>query len=253
MTDAEIRAELRDLGYNDDLSDGQINTAIAHVIRDLKFDYPLQTYGVFDLVADQQIYDLFSAVPDPPTSKGVLPGGIRALEIVWSPSGTDESSTDIFGIGPFLQGLTLGFGEITSFSFQAPGDFVIWDLNWTAYVERFGALFFEHVDAEPGSPVRLYPVPRETGCKAFVKYLKYRTDDELRNEDESTFLMFVQSECASVLARTYACSAGTTFGGAKDDGKTAEYWRREAERLMTMARERFHAHLYTGFSAADRT
>lgn len=244
---------IREMGYPADpiLTDNEILQAVTNATTDLTFEYPLQTYGAFTTVNNQQVYDLFNPVPNLATQQGVLPGGLRVLDIVWSPVQTGQS-LDVFGIAPFLQGLTIAPGEITTYSFQTPTDFWMWDLNWNSFVKRFGPQGFEHVNNAPGSPIRVYPVPRDTGIFVFVQYTKPRTVEALQNEDQSWFLKFVEAYCCYAIHHKMNMVAGTKIGDLGHDGKSALYWKLEGDRNLAVGWEMFHRRRYDSMSPVQR-
>lgn len=253
LTNADIRNKLRGQGFPDstDLPDASYDEAIGEAERRVQWDYPLETYGLFQTVAQQQVYDLFNPVLDNNTQQGVFANGLRALEMVASP-GSDDASTDLFGITPFLQGMNIIPGEITSFSFNTPTDFWIWDANWAQFVKRFSFQGFEHVESRPGSPVRIFPVPHSC-YRVFTRYTRARTLTEVRDENEQAFFLFCKAEVAKMAARKYRAAAGITVGPYKDDGKTALYWGQEADKLDMQADAFFRDNQFTHTSAVQRT
>jgi hypothetical protein len=253
MTDLEIVAAIRNKGYpsSPSLADAEISEGVAEVLRQLKSRYPLETYGLFTAVGGQQVYDLFSATPDTTVQKGIFPGGLRAIEIVWSPSGL-SSNDSVFGIAPFLQGMTVVPGGFSVYTFSTPNDWWMWDANWSSFVNRFGAQPFEHVNNLPGSPVRLFPVPAG-GENVFVRFQQARSETELRADDDDWFMTLVASECAFTLARKLNAVAGTKIGTLSQDGKSALYWKTEGDRLAKRGWETFSSLHYTTGSAVQRS
>lgn len=252
MTNPQIIASIQNMGYPPTLiSSTEITEGINRALLDLQYQYPLQTYGMFTSVAFQQVYDLFNPVVNTATQQGVLPGGLRVLNLVWSPVSTGQS-LDVFGIAPFLQGLTIAPGEITTYSFQTPTDFWMWDLNWNEFVKRFGPQGFEQVNNAPGSPIRVYPTPKDNGLFMFVEYTMYRTVNNLQNEDEAWFLKFVEAQCCYTLHRKMNNVAGTRIGDLGHDGKSALYWKVEGDRLLAYAWDMFHRRRYSSIGVAER-
>jgi len=253
MDDTSIIAAIRKKGYPSapSLADDEITEAIQEILRQLKPQYPLETYGLFTAVGGQQVYDLFNSVLDASTQQGVFPGGLRAIEIVWSPGGL-ASTQSVFGIAPFLQGMTMLPGGLSVYTFATPNDWWMWDANWASFVNRFGAQPFEHVNNLPGSPVRLFPVPGGSE-KVFVRYQAARTEAQLRADDEDWFLTLVQSECAYTIHRKLNAVAGTRIGTLAQDGKSALYWKTEGDRLAKKGWENFERRHYTTGSAVERS
>lgn len=254
MDDTAVKAAIRLRGYpsDPDLTDAEIEEAIAGTQRLLKIEWPLVTYGSFTAFPNQQVYDVFNpTLTDPTTSQGAFPTGIWALELVWSPTNSGQS-LDVFGIAPFLQGLSIAPGEITTYSFQTPTDFWMWDLNWNAFVKRFGPMHFEHVESRPQSPIRIFPKPISQGMM-FLRFQRYRLATEIDAEDEEMYLTYIESLCCYAVGRKLAMVAGTRMGSLADDGKSAGYWLAEGKRKrdegdLLLARRR-----HDTFSAAERS
>lgn len=253
MTNSDVINSIRAKGYaaDPDLADSEIEEAIAHVQREIKWRYPLVTYGLFNTVAFQQVYDLFNPVSDPTTAQGVFPDGIWVLEMVWSPAGAGQS-LDVFGIAPFLQGLSIAPGEITTYSFQTPTDFWMWDLNWNSFVKRFGMLDFRHVTNKPGSPVELYPLPRDTNA-VFVRYQKYRDATQISTENDSWYLELIEGQVCRTIANKLSMSAGMQQGKVKDDGSRVRYWNAKADRHYADGWAKWDAQNYQVISPVQRS
>jgi hypothetical protein len=253
MDDTAIIGAIRLKGYPSapSLDDTEITEAVQEILRQLKPKYPVETYGLFTAVAGQQVYDLYNAVLDAATQQGVFPGGLRTIEIVWSPSGL-SSNDSVFGIAPFLQGMTLMPGGLSVYTFATPTDWWIWDANWSSFVNRFGSQPFEHVNNLPGAPVRIFPVPGG-GEPVFVRFTRARTEAELRADDDSWFLTLVQSECAYTIHRKLNAVAGTKIGTLSQDGKSALYWKTEGDRLAMKGWKEFETRQYTTGSAVMRS
>jgi hypothetical protein len=197
------------------------------------------------------VYDLFSSTLDVATQQGVLAGGLRAIEITWSPGGYTDGDS-VFGIAPFLQGMTFVPGGVSVYTFATPNDWWIWDANWASFVNRFGSQPFEHTNNDAGSPVRIMPTP-SGGEKVFIRYQKGREEAALRVLNASAFLTLVQSECGFVLHRKLNSVAGTRIGTLAQDGKSALYWKTEADRLAKKAWADFGSRQYTTGSAVQRS
>jgi hypothetical protein len=253
MTDTEVKASVRLKGFPaaNSLTDAEVQEGIDSARRQIKSMYRLLTYGTFTLRANQQVYDLFSATADVPTSKGVFPAGIRVIELIWNPVDV-SGSVSVFGIAPFLQGITLLPGEITTYSFSTPSDWWIWDSNWAEFVRRFGAQPFEHVENRPGAPIRVFPLP-SSDQTAFVRYERYRTDAEMQSEDEDWYLDLIESKCALVVSNKLKAVAGTKIGSMSHDGKSSLYWNLYADRKEKEALTKFEAHRYENIGAAQRS
>lgn len=253
MTDTDVISTIRNKGYalDPDLADTEIEEAIAHVQREIKWRYPVTTYGTFSTVAFQQVYDLFSATVDTTKSQGVFPGGIWVLELVFSPAGAGQS-LDVFGIAPFLQGLSVAPGEITTYSFQTPTDFWMWDLNWNSFVKRFGMLDFRPVTNEPGSPIEIYPLPRDANT-VFVRYQKYRDATQMSSENDSWYLELIEGQCCRTIANKLSMSAGMTQGKVKDDGSRVRYWQAKADRHYADGWSKFKEQGYEVISSVQRS
>lgn len=253
MDDATVIAAIRNRGYPDspDLADAEIEEAIAGVQRHLTLEWPMVTYGLFNAFANQQVYDVFNpTVSDPTTSTGVFPNGVWAIELVWSPVNSGQS-LDVFGIAPFLQGLSIAPGEITTYSFQTPTDFWMWDLNWNAFVKRFGPLFFEHVESRPQSPIRIFPKPVGDGVM-FLRFQRYRLTTEIQTEIPEMYLAYIEAQCCFTVGRKLGQVAGIRMGTIADDGKSAAYWLAEGKRKFAEAEMMLGRHKHDTFVAADR-
>lgn len=253
MDDTTVKTAIRNRGFPDDpdLTDNEIEEAIAGVQRELTLEWPMVTYGQFNAFSNQQIYDVFNpTVFDPTTSTGVFPTGIWAIELVWSPVNSGQS-LDVFGIAPFLQGLSIAPGEITTYSFQTPTDFWMWDQNWNSFVKRFGPMFFEHVENRPQSPIRIFPKPVGDGTM-FLRFQRYRLSTEINTEIPEMYLLLVASKCAYTVGRKLGQVAGIRMGTIADDGKSAAYWLAEGKRLHDEGYAMFDRHKHDTFSAADR-
>ena len=233
MLNAEIIARIRRLGYPTCLQDDDIEGAIEWVLLELKEVYPVMIFGFFNLVACQQVYDLFNPVPDVATSQGVFPGGQRVYEVL-VPSSSLTGDQNIFGIAPYLQGGLLVFPGLPNFgadySFNTPGDWIIWDADWAAVAHRFTPNAFEQTSDLDGAPVRVFPVPQDA-CAAFIRYTRFRTEQELRQENESAFFTLVEARSCDTLANKFYLGAGISFGDLlRDDGRTAAHFEKEAQR-----------------------
>ena len=222
MTNEQIIAELRSTGLPSDLTDAQIEAAITWVLRRIKNEYPLMVVGLFTSVVKQQVYDLFNPVRDETTQQGVFPGGLRVYEITWS-ANNSGTTLDVFGLAPLLQGFSLLPGTIYRNTFYTPGDWVIWDLNWSAFMRRFAPNEFDNLTNALGSPIRIYPVPT-CASPILAKFTFSRTLDQIMNEDEDWFFALVESRCYLGLANIFSLSAGTKVGEIADNGKTVAYW-----------------------------
>lgn len=253
MTDTEVKAKIRLKGYpaSSSLSDNEIQEAIDSARREIKSMYKMQTYGTFTLHPNQQVYDLFNSIAIPTTSQGAFPTGIRVMDLIWNPVDV-SGSLSVFGIAPFLQGITLLPGEITTYSFSTPSDWWIWDSNWAEFVRRFGSRQFEHVENRPGSPIRVYPVPGSEQT-AFIRYERYRTDSEMQTEDEDWYLDLIESGCAYTVSNKLKPVAGTKIGSMAHDGKSALYWEKYGDRKHEQGMAKFEAHRYDNACAAQRS
>lgn len=255
MTNTDIINSIRARGYpaDPDLSDAEITEAITGVQRDLMYEYLETTYGTFTVFSNQQIYDLFNPVQDLTTSQGVFPGGRSLLDLIWSPAGTTQGLS-VFGIAPFLQGMTILPGQITVYSFNTPSDWWMWDANWSSFVDRFGRQPFEHLNQIAGSPIIVYPAPTDTQL-AFAKYTKFRdpTTFQTSTEDESSFLMMTEAQCCFTVARKMKMLAGARIGRIAASDKPALYWQMEGERKWKEGWETFRRHRYETGSPAQRT
>ena len=253
MTNAEIIAAIRNKGYpaSPSLTDAEITEAIAEIFRQVKPKYPVETYGLFTAVACQQVYDLFSGTVNAATQQGVFPGGIRVIEVVWSPGG-NLSGDSVFGIAPFLQGMTIVPGGVPVYTFATPNDWWMWDANWASFINRFGSQPFEHVNNLPGGPLRIFPVP-SGGETVFVRYTRARTEAEMRADNDDYLVTLTQSECAYTIHRKLNAVAGTRIGTLAQDGKSALYWKVEGDRLSKKGWAAFEGCQYTTGSAAQRS
>ena len=253
MNTTDVIAALRQKGYPDDpdLTDEAIAEAQAHVERELKWRYPITTFGTFNTVPYQQRYDLFNSVSNPATSQGVFPGGIWVVEMVYSPLG-EGANLDVFGIAPFMQGLSIAIGEISTYSFQTPTDFAMWDLNWNSFVKRFGMLDFRHSENRPGSPVELYPMPRDTN-PAFVRYQRYRTAAEMEALNDSWYLELIEGQCSRTVANKMSMSAGTAQGKVSDNGLRAKWWDAKADKHYKDGWAKFEAMNHEIIAGAQRS
>lgn len=253
MTDTEAIAKVRLKGYPAaaSLSDAEIQEAIEDTRRQIKSSYRMLTYGTFTLRGSQQVYDIFNATPDPLTSQGVFPTGIRAIELIWNPVDV-SGSVSVFGIAPFLQGMTIFPGEISTYSFTTPSDWWIWDSNWAEFVRRFGSQPFEHVENRPGSPIRVFPPPQSEQT-AFVRYERYRTTSEMQAEDEDWYLDFIEAHSAQTVSNKLKAVAGTKIGPMAHDGKSSAYWEAYANKKEKEALTKFEAHRYENICAAQRS
>ncbi len=255
MTNAEILASIRTRGYpaDPDLADSEVTEAITGVQRDLMYEYPLQTTGMFTVNANQAVYDLFNPVQNLALSQGVFPGGLSLLELIWSPAGTTQGLS-VFGIAPFLQGMTILPGEISVYSFNTPSDWWQWDANWDSFVNRFGAQPFKHLQNIPGSPIQVYPSPTDTQL-AYARYKKYRDPLSFQTsaEDESSFLMLVEAQVCFTLSRKLKMVAGAQLGRVKASDKPALYYQMEGERKYNEGWSAFRRHYYEIGSAVQRS
>lgn len=254
MTNSDIITAIQSRGYpaDPDLTVVEITEAITGVQRDLQYAYPLSTYGTFSVNANQAIYDLFNPVQNLAVSQGVFPGGLSLIELVWSPAGTTQGLS-VFGIAPFLQGMTILPGEVSVYSFQTPSDWFQWDSNWDTFVTRFGAQPFRHLNSQPGSPVMLFPAPTDTQL-AWARYKKYRDPLTFQTsaEDESSFLQLVEAHCCWTVSRKLKMVAGATLGPIKASQFPALYWQMEGDRLYALGMKTFYDHYYEIGSAVTR-
>lgn len=251
MTNGQIIDEVRGLGYPSNLLDSEIEAAVRYVLRDIKYEYPVMVVGFFNLVACQQVYDLFNPVVNTATSQGVFQGGIRAYELVWS-NDLSGDNVNVFGLAPVLQGGSI-VGFPAKYSFFTPGDWVLWDLDWAALAHRFSPGEFEHVNDLIGSPIRIYPVP-QGACRAFLRFTKYRTEQEIRDEDESWFLKLVEAQCCRTLAQKFSLCAGISFAEAiRDDGKKLAFWSNQARERREEGWKLFYAHRRDQISPVQRS
>ena len=255
MTDTEIVTAIQNRGYpaDPDLSVAEIEEAIAGVKRDLQYEYPLQTFGFFQMFNGQAVYDLFNPVQNLAISQGVFPGGLSVLELIWSPAGTTQGLS-VFGIAPFLQGMTILPGEITVYSFNTPADWWIWDANWSSFVERFGSQPFQHLENRPGSAIRVYPSPTDNQL-GYVRFTKYRDPLTFQTsaEDESSFLMLVEAQVCFTISRKLKMLAGAALGRIKASNYPALYYQMEGERKWKEGWETFRRHYYEIGSAVQRS
>lgn len=226
MTDAEIRASIRNLGYPDDLLDAEINEGIAWALRRVKYEYPLMVMGSFTTVANQQVYDLFNPVRNAATQQGLFPEGLWVYEVVWNTANV-TGDLNVFGLIPLLQGLSFYPSSIHRNTFYTPGDWVIWDSNWSAFMKRFAPMDFEHTESRYAAPLRIYPKPT-CAQQVLVRFTRFRTTAELQQEDEDWFFRFVEVNVCRTLANKFSLSAGTKVGEVGDSGGTVKYWQQLA-------------------------
>lgn len=253
MSNEEITDSIRLKGYPDDLADNEIGEAIKHTLRELRAEYPLILYGSFLTVKDQFIYDLFNPVLNIATQQGVFPGGMRAHDLVWTGSGLGVSDLNVFGLAPWLQSFSIVPGGFTRNTFYTPGDWTIWDSNWSALMERFSPMDWEHTESRYGSPIRLYSGPGiDAGKHVLIRFSKVRTLEDLQNEDSSWFLMMVEAQCCTTLANKFSCAAGVEFQGVKDTGILRAHWETQARRKYEEAWRTFEKRKIEGVSASRR-
>lgn len=227
MTNEEIINSMRQLGYPDDLLDSEIEESIAWAIRRANTKYPMMVLGTFTTVACQQVYDLFNPVYFPDTRQGLFPGGLWVYELFGATQGSG-GDLDVFGIAPLIQGLSIVPGTISRMNLYTPGDWVLWDLNWSAFMHRFAELQFDQLEGRYGAPVRIYPVPT-TEQQVLIRFTMPRTVDNLTPQDDDWFFHLVEANACQLLANKFSLSAGTKVGDVADTGKTAEYWRKLAK------------------------
>lgn len=251
MTDEQIRAAIRNLGYSADLTDAEINEGIASTLRRVKFEYPLMVAGLFTTVADQQVYDLFNPVRHATTQQGLFPEGLWVYEVLGGAAGLGLDLS-VFGIAPWFQGVALAPGLTYPYSFNTPGDWMIWDLNWSAYAHRFSTVSFEHTESRYGAPIRLSPVP-QCAELALVRFTRFRTVAELQQEDEDWFFHYVEGSCCRTLANKFSLSAGTKVGEIADTGGTVKYWRDLAKETEAEAKALFDERSRVTLHSAMRT
>lgn len=253
MTNQQIIDAIRARGYPDDLTDAMIVESINGVLRDVKYDYPIETFGTFTTVVDQQLYDLFSATVNTTIQQGVLPGGLRVLEIIGGPL-TGDSSLDVFGMAPWLQayGDAAGAGTVNLFSFTNPGDFTLWEENWSSWIRRFGTYNFMPVDSLPGSAIRVMPKPTEVKT-LLVRYTKARTSTDLQSQDESWFLWYVEAQCCRTLANLFSVVAGVKIAENADQGKTHAHFVEMANLLDAKANSLFEKHRFENLGLGIRS
>lgn len=254
MTNKEIIQEVREYGLPDCLTDTEILSAIRWVVRRIKFDYPVIAYGYFTLVADQRIYDLFNPVPFAATSQGLFPEGLRVYEVLLPGSGA-LGDGNVFGVAPFLQGTGLdgSFGFPSAWSFNTPGDWVIWDQDWAAALSRFNPSHFEQVTDLNGAPLRLFTCP-DASCPAFIRFSRWRTEAEIRKEDDSWFLTLVEARCLESLGNTFYLGAGVSFGETlRDDGSTARHFAKLAREKYAEGWAIYEAHKNEALSPVQRS
>lgn len=252
MTNEEILQSIRGSGYPDDLTDAEISEAIGSALLRVKYQYPLMVAGLFNLVEDQQVYDLFNPVRHEATQQGLFPAGLWVYEVLIEGSG-QLSLQNVFGVAPWLQGGALWTGLTHSFSFNTPGDWVIWDLNWAAFAHRFSEVTFEHTESRYGSPIRLLSVPQCAEGLALVRFTRFRTVTELQQEDEDWFFSFVEMYCCRTVANKFSLSAGTKVGEIADTGATVRYWRDLARETEAEAKALFDERSRVTLHSAMRT
>lgn len=254
MTNETIIQEVRDYGLPDCLTDVQILSAIRWVVRRIKFDYPVIAYGYFNLVAGQRIYDLFNPVRHDATSQGLFPEGLRVYEVLLPGDGA-LGSGNVFGLAPYFQGSGLGGPWLwpDAASFNTPGDWVIWDADWAAALGRFRPSNFEQVTDLNGAPVRLFTCA-DAACPAFLRFSRWRTETEIRKEDDSWFLTLVEARCLETLGNTFYLGAGVSFGETlRDDGSTARHYAKLAREKYAEGWEVYQAHRNEALSPVQRS
>jgi len=254
MTNQEIIEEIREFGYPTCLLDSEIEAAIRWVVRQIKFDYPVMAYGYFPLVAGQRIYDLFNPVLFTETSQGLFPEGLRVYEVLLP---GDDFGTDggVFGVAPGLQGWPWGGlpGFPGNWSFNTPGDWLIWDADLAAAFHRFRPSNFEQVTDLNAAPLRLFECP-DASCPAFIRFTRWRTEAEIRKEDDSWFWTLVEARCCDTLANRFYLGAGVSFGELiRDDGRTAAHYEKEAQRKLAEGWAIYEAHKNEAISPAQRS
>lgn len=246
LTNAEIKAKLANRGISADLVDAELEEAIAAWTEHVNARFPLEALGEFTTVAGQQEYDLFGTGQP-------LDGGFKVLELYSRTDGGD-SSLDVFGITPLIQGFAPGLFPVyedNHYVFNVPGDFLIADRIWAHLRERFGTRHFIVKENRDGSPILLTPVPC-TACTVLVRYTKPRTSDQVR-EDDDLLMLGVEWKCLEFLARKYALSAGVRIGEHEDRGQTAALFQKMADKAEATANARLDEQFESLVSAADRT
>lgn len=233
-TSGEFLSYIRGSGYPRSLTDAAVLAAFDLAIIDISVAAPMIKTGTFQTVISQSTYDIFNrADSDPVPDEMVDPLGIRVYDAIWSIQGS--SATDPFyqgsGFGPYNGRPTLPFTVVPGRS----ADSIIFELDNEAIIDEFFMTGWEHVDGDPGSSINLLPTPTSIYTVA-VRYSTRRPLEDYIQRAEYAYTAFAESRCCRAIAREAGMVAGTRMGTFEDTGKSADFWRKEADRLRDEAK-----------------
>lgn len=217
---------IRNRDYPSDLKDAQLHQAWSDAATDIQLWTPIQKYGYFEVVSDQEIYDIFNrSQTSPPETVDSM--GYRVVELIWSIQ--PDHSTDPFLQGPFLGPYNgLPMVPFASTTMWRPSDAIIYQADLEAVHNNFFDASYETIDNDPKSPVRLTPMPRANGSRAWVKYLAYRDEDTLVDISPIAYKKYAEACVCKLLARRGIATAGKKFAVFEDRGTAVKLWIEQA-------------------------
>jgi hypothetical protein len=225
ITIEEVRTELIGRGFPLSLVEDGFSSIIERSLDDFNTYSPITTYATFDTVKDQQDYYIFD--PDNVTLAGFAQNASNIMNVYWNPAG-DFTSLNIFSPGWYTMSQVLLF---TGGYFHQMSQMMILRQKLSAWHSQFGSQGSEIIGAigEPGSVLRLYPIPEESGIKVVVEFGDSMTLALLGRTQKGDFMDWVCHYVAEALANIYSTTAGIELLGFADSTAAMKYWQGKAE------------------------
>jgi len=232
VTVEQITAKLN--GRNFPVSMLDIDSILDDALGQLNLYSPITMFALFETVADQQDYYIFD--PDDPITSGFAERATAIREVYWNPT------TDFFDISVFSPGWT-EFNQVlllATSNFHQPSQMMILRAKILKWKDQFGDQGHDIIGAvgEPGSVLRLYPTPVDTGTKVLVEYSAGTTLELVAAAQISALMDWVCYYAADALANKYATTAGITLLGFADSTSAMRYWENKAKQYKADALER---------------
>jgi hypothetical protein len=225
VTVEEVIAKLTARNFPMKLIETGFESILEDALAELNAYSPVTTFAAFDTVKDVQDYAIFD--PDDPVLAGFAENATSIKEVYWNPAG-DFTSLNIFSPGWFTLSQVLLF---TGGYFHQPSQMMILRQklgNWRAQFGEQGSEVIGPV-GEPGSLLRLFPIPQEDGVKVVVEFGASMTLDLVGKTQIPNLMDWVCHYAANALANKYATTAGISLLGFADSTAAMKYWDGRAE------------------------
>lgn len=193
------------------LIESGFSSIMEDALAELNSYSPITTFAVFETKDGVQDYAIFD--PDDTDLVGFAQNATSINEVYWNPAG-DFSSLDVFSPGWFTT-----------------SQMTIIRQNLSSWNNQFGNHNFEIIGpvGEPGSVLRLSPLPNDNGIKVLVEFGASLELEQVAKVQISDLMDWVCYYAADALANKYATTAGIELLGFADSTAAMKYWMGRAQ------------------------